>query len=98
MDVSYELEGITFIWDDAKAEENLRKHGVAFETAAEAVLDPFVRVVGIQHEDGEERTVVIGLTRGWELLRVVAILGSASVRLISAREVTRAERKQYEDG
>ena len=97
MDVSYELDGITFTWDAAKAEENVDKHGVSFQTAAEAVLDPFVQVVEIQHERGEERTIVVGLTRAWQLLRVVSVLRRASVRLISARNVTRTERKRYED-
>lgn len=97
MDVSYELDGIAFAWDAAKAEENLEKHGVSFQTAAEAVLDPFAQVVEIQHEAVEERTVVVGLTRAWELLHVVSVLRRASVRLISARDVTRTERKRYED-
>jgi uncharacterized DUF497 family protein len=28
-------------WDDAKAAENLAKHGVGFATARSAFLDPF---------------------------------------------------------
>ena len=49
MDVSHELDGIIFTWDAAKAEENLERHGVSFQTAAEAVLDPFVQVVEIHN-------------------------------------------------
>jgi uncharacterized DUF497 family protein len=30
-----------FEWDDARAETNYRKHGVAFETATEAFADHF---------------------------------------------------------
>jgi uncharacterized DUF497 family protein len=98
VDVSYELEGITFTWNTLKAEENLQKHGVPFEIAAETFLDPLIQVAEVQHEAGEERTAVMGLTRAWQFLFVVSVVGRASIRLISAREGTRSERKRYEDG
>lgn len=36
---------IDFEWDEGKAEDNLRKHGVSFESAADAFSDPCARVV-----------------------------------------------------
>jgi len=77
--------------------ENLEKHGVSFQAGAEAVLDPFVQVVELQHDAGEEQTLVVGLTRAWQLLLVIIVLRRASIRLISARNVTRTERKRYEN-
>jgi len=41
MDEYFELKGITFVWDKAKARRNLAKHGIAFEQAAEVFFDPF---------------------------------------------------------
>lgn len=35
MDVLYVLGAQTFVWDAAKAQENLRKHGIRFEHACE---------------------------------------------------------------
>jgi uncharacterized DUF497 family protein len=45
MKIEYTLHGIHFEWDSHKASVNLRKHGLAFETACEAFHDPFVQVV-----------------------------------------------------
>jgi hypothetical protein len=96
VDVTYVLDGITFTWDDAKARANLRKHGVTFETAAEVFFDPFIRVVGDSDKNGEVRQTAIGLTRGWQLLRVTYVLRAVDIRLVSARKPTRSERKLYE--
>ena len=98
MDVVYTLEGIRFTWGRRKALANIRKHGVTFETAAEVFLDPFLQVVEIQEDDEEEREAVIGMTIAWQILFVVYVTLPTAFRLISAREVTQAERKRYEDG
>ena len=45
MDVVYSLEDLEFEWNPSKAQNNYRKHGITFEAAAEAFLDPF-HVVG----------------------------------------------------
>ncbi len=48
---------IEFEWDPQKAELNLKKHGVSFETATEAFSDPN-QVAGENYyydEDGEQR-------------------------------------------
>lgn len=97
MDILYTFEGISFTWSRRKALANTRKHGVAFETAAEVFLDPFLHVTEVQVEDEEEREAVIGMTTTWQLLFVVYVSLPNAFRLISAREVTKAERKRYED-
>jgi uncharacterized protein len=98
VDVVYTLEGIRFIWDRRKALANIRQHGVSFETAAEVFLDPFLQVVEIQEENDEAREAMIGMTIAWQILFVVYVTLPTAFRLISAREVTKAERKRYEDG
>lgn len=41
MDTRFVLQGITFIWDENKAQENPRRHdGITFEQAAEAFSIP----------------------------------------------------------
>lgn len=98
MDVTYTLNGIHFVWDDNKAVRNLHKHnGLAFERAAQAFFDPFLRVVD-SSRNNEERDAVIGMDDGWNLLFVVHIqFEDDRIRLISARESTRTERKYYEN-
>lgn len=97
MDVEYRLSGINFVWDRKKASLNLRKHGVAFETACEIFFDPFVTFIGTEVVRGEKRESGIGMTGDWKLLKVVYIFNPAFIRLISARTVTIHERKTYEE-
>ena len=47
--------------------------------------------------DDEEREAVIGMTVDWRLLYVVYVIREEVVRIISARLVTKAERKEYEE-
>jgi len=97
MDEQFELNGIPFVWSQTKAQENLRKHGITFEQAAEAFFDPFLRVVDASADD-EARDAVIGMDERWHLLFVVHIaFEDESVRIISARKATRNERRVYED-
>jgi uncharacterized DUF497 family protein len=97
MDVAYRLSGINFVWDRRKAGLNLRKHGVAFETAREIFFDPFITYIGTEVVRGEERETAIGMTGDWKLLKVIYVFSPAFVRLISARTVTIHERKNYEE-
>jgi uncharacterized DUF497 family protein len=97
MEECFVLNGISFVWDRAKAHQNLRKHGIPFERAAEAFFDPFLRVVDASSDD-EARDAIIGMDEKWNLLFVVHIsFESGSVRIISARQATNNERRIYED-
>jgi len=95
--VVYERNSIRFVWDRGKAESNLRKHGVSFETACEIFFDPFVRLLRSEAIGGEEREVTIGMTEDWSLLVVVYTFREEAIRVISARSATPAERNRYED-
>lgn len=97
MDTYFVLQGITFVWDDAKARENPRRHdGITFEQAAEAFFDPFLKVVEASRNE-EARNAIIGMDTRWTLLFVVHIeIEEEAIRLISARKATRKERDDYE--
>ncbi|HSS79254.1 MAG TPA: BrnT family toxin [Thermoanaerobaculia bacterium] len=95
-EVTHERNGLRFIWDGGKAESNLRKHGISFETACELFFDPFVHLLQSEMLGGEEREAAIGMTEGWRLLVVVYTFRSESIRVISARPATLRERKHYE--
>ena len=97
MDVHYTLHGVPFVWDEAKARSNLGKHGVSFETAAEAFFDPFVRWTDAG-EHAEERLAFLGMTEASRLVFVVYAERKVDVfRIISARPATPAERRTYEE-
>jgi len=51
--------GIT--WDPTKAEQNQRKHGVAFEEASSIFADPLAETYpDPDHSVGEEREITVG--------------------------------------
>ena len=89
---------IDFEWDDRKAAINLDKHGVRFESAADAFSDPYARVVpDLRHSDYEERFFLIGMDLESRVLTVCHCerRGGSTIRIISARRSTRSEEKQY---
>jgi uncharacterized protein len=89
----------TFEWDDAKAAENLRKHGVSFSEASTVFGDPLSRtIVDPLHSEEEQRFVVLGQSGLQHTLVVVHMYRGQVIRIISARTATSRERKDYERG
>jgi hypothetical protein len=96
MDIVYRLQGIEFEWDDNKANDNIVKHGVTFEEAAEAFFDPFYRE-GDASVSEEQRDFIMGYSFSQRLLLVVHTQRGERTRIISARPAVRFERKFYEE-
>ena len=97
-DVNFIHREVIFEWDNQKAIANLHKHDLSFESACEAFFDPFLVVLEDVESVGEElREKLIGMTRDWRIVLVVYVMREDRVRLISARDTTSMERKQYED-
>ncbi len=88
-----------FEWDPTKAERNFRKHGVSLQEAATVFADPLSDTYhDPDHSAAELRFITIGTSRLGRLLIVAHTERGDSVRIISARELTRHERRQYEEG
>ena len=86
-----------FEWDLSKSELNYRKHGVSFEEAATVFNDSLsVSFPDPGHSVGESRYVMIGISRFGKLLVIAHTDRDEAVRIISAREATRKERRFYE--
>ncbi len=97
-DVSFIHREVIFEWDNQKAIANLHKHDLSFESACEAFFDPFLVVLEDMEGVGDDlREKLIGMTRDWRIILVVYVMRADRVRLISARDATARERKQYED-
>jgi uncharacterized protein len=83
-------------WDSKKAASNLKKHGVSFDEAASALLDPMAKAQEDPDAEDEPRWIVLGMSAKQRLLSVVYTLRQDDrIRLIAAREATRKEVKQY---
>ena len=88
-----------FEWNPDKANLNLKKHGVSFIEASTVFNDPLsVTFPDPDHSYGEERYVIIGLSIASRILVVPHTDRVDRVRIISAREANRNERRFYEDG
>ena len=86
-----------FEWDPQKAAKNLRKHDVSFAEAATVFNDELsVTIHDPDHSAEEDRYIIIGWSDRRRLLMVAHTDRQNRVRIISARELTRAERKTYE--
>jgi uncharacterized DUF497 family protein len=97
MDIHFERNGITFVWNSKKAIINKNKHdGITFEQATHAFFDPFFKLVDAQRND-ESRDAVLGYDKQGRLLFVVHIeIENELIRIISARKATSTERNEYD--
>ena len=88
-------------WDAAKAATNLHKHGVSFELASLAFIDPFAMTAQDRIESGERRWQTLGLVEACLLVLVAHTVrdenGAEVIRIVSARKATRKERQRYEN-
>lgn len=88
-----------FVWDTEKALKNYRKHGVSFNEAATVFDDPLsVTVADPAHSEDEERYIIVGMSKRRRLLIVSHAERGNRIRIISARELDRDEREEYETG
>ena len=83
-------------WDPTKAAANLRKHGVDFADAALVIEDDLALTRRDLHSKGEERFVTLGHDPQGRLLIVVYTWRGDKIRLISARQATSKERRDFE--
>lgn len=87
-----------FAWDEKKAARNFVKHGVSFEEATTVFGDPLSDTFDDPDHSAEERRfIIIGMSERGRMLIVAHTDEEDAVRIISAREVTRGERKFYEE-
>lgn len=88
---------IEFEWDRTKAEENLKKHRVAFEEGLTVFADPLARIFDDpDHSWDETREVIVGHSVKQRLLLVSFTERGSRVHIISARNATKRERQHHE--
>ncbi|MDO9112436.1 MAG: BrnT family toxin [Polaromonas sp.] len=84
-----------FEFDPAKAQANLRKHGVSFSHAEQALRDPMAFTIEDPDAIGEQRFVSLGMDALGRVLVVVHTQREERTRVISARKASRGESEQY---
>jgi uncharacterized DUF497 family protein len=84
-------------WDPAKAQQNVQKHGVSFADAVTALEDEQALTERDVSEEDEERWVTMGIDGIGRVLVVVYTWRGENLRLISARQATKRERRMYKE-
>ena len=91
---------IEFSLDEHKADINLKKHGVSFEDATLVFYDAHAVYKQDRFENGEYSWQAIGMVHGQAILLVAHTVqdhdGIDHIRIISARQAVKKERKEYE--
>jgi hypothetical protein len=86
-----------FEWDEGNADKNWEKHAVAdFECEEVFFNQPLVVRRDPKHSQREARYYALGCTGQARLLFVAFTVRRSLIRVISAREMTRKERRLYE--
>lgn len=89
------IEG--FYWDEGNKTKNWEKHRVSVKECEEAFLNiPRVIYLDQKHTAFEKRYIILGKTNQGRLLQIVYTIRTDNIRVISARDQSRKERRLYE--
>ena len=94
MEIPGHIEGLH--WDDANRDKNWERHRVAWQECEEVFLNfPLFTYPDAKHSERESRHVAYGQTNSLRLLFVVFTIRGSNIRVISARNMNKRERKLY---
>jgi len=87
-----------FEWDEGNIKKNWERHRVSHIECEEIFFNrPIIVKNDEPHSTGEDRYFVLGKTDAGRLLFIVFTLRGNKIRIISARDINRKERKIYEE-
>ncbi len=92
------MSALRFEWDERKAADNAKKHGVSFDEAKSVFVDERAKLIDDpDHSEDEERFVLLGLSSALRMLLVCHCYRSEGnvIRIISARKANAKESKSY---
>jgi uncharacterized DUF497 family protein len=87
-----------FEWDEGNIKKNWERHGVSHIECEEIFFNkPIIVKKDELHSKREDRYFVLGKTDTGRMLFVVFTLRGNKIRIISARDMNRKEKKIYEE-
>ena len=87
-----------FEWDDANMLKNWEKHQVSpFECEQVFFNSPLVVHISQGRTSDEERFYALGRSDAGRMLFLVFTMRDDQIRVVSARPMSRGERKEYQD-
>ena len=91
-----DIEG--FQWDKGNIEKNWLKHKVLNSECEQVFFnEPLIVADDVKHSQKEQRWFVLGRTELGRKLFIVFTIRNKLIRVISAREMTKKERKIYDE-
>lgn len=90
---------VGFEWDEENREKNWIKHRVRWSEAEEVFSQRPLWIAGdAKHSQPEARYAAWGQTASARRLAVVFTLRGSLIRVVSARDMSRAERNEFDHG
>jgi len=98
MDAILEILACTgFDWDEGNLLKNWEKHGVSVAECEQVFFNrPLLAQPDEGHSDSETRYYVLGQSDTGRKIFVVFTIRDSKIRVISARNMSRKERRSYE--
>lgn len=91
------LKPLEFDWNKGNKEKNWEKHQVDFRECEEIFFNKPVKFFpDPKHPKKEKRFVVYGITNKGRKLTIVFVFRNKKIRAVSARSISRKERRIYE--
>lgn len=88
---------IQFEWDTGNKDKNWQKHHVHYKEAEEVFLNKPIKIYkDITHSQKEVRFTALGVTNRGRRLYITFTLRESTIRVISARDQDKKERREYE--
>jgi uncharacterized protein len=92
------MSNYRFVWNEIKAQKNLKKHKVSFEEAKTVFGDDEALMISdTKHSENEERFLLLGLSATSKILVVCHCYRENDnvIRIISARKADHEEQLNY---
>jgi uncharacterized DUF497 family protein len=91
------FENMDFEWDEGNIDKNYIKHNVQWFECEQVFFDEHFYVGrDVKHSQKEERWLGLGKTYEGRKLCIIFTIRNKKIRIVSARDMSKKERKQYE--
>lgn len=88
---------LSFDWDQGNIEKNWQKHKVHYKEAEEIFFNKPLKIFpDKEHSKKENRFLALGFTNSKRKLTIIFAIREQKIRIISARNQSKKERKIYE--
>jgi len=88
---------VGFQWDRGNSGKNWLKHSVSDQECEEVFFDPKKKILlDNKHSESEPRYILLGATIRTRVLVIIFTKRKSLIRVISARDINKKEKKLYE--